>query len=200
MYFLFNNAPNVLYRGKICTTGRPIQHLDSSTTKPCCCNSCSMWFCIVLLKYTSSGGEHMLLLNRYLSFSIHSAFQNMQAAYTISSLARRTRCMWFPTRMSNLDSSDHRTLFHFEIVHFKWVLANRTWRRFWTMFTYGFLFGWWSFSCLVASADGTADCVYRQWFLEVFLSPFSNVNDRIMPMSDAVSSEGLKTTGIQQRS
>ncbi len=47
-----------------------------------------------------------------------------------------------------------------------------------------------------------ADCVYRQWFLflEVFLGPFSNVNDRIMPMSDAVSSEGPKTTGIQQRS
>ncbi len=38
------------------------------------------------------------------------------------------------------------------------------------------------------------DCVYRQWFLEVFLGPFSNVNDRIMPMRDAVSSEGLKTT------
>ncbi len=41
---------------------------------------------------------------------------------------------------------------------------------------------------------------YRQWFLEVFLGPFSNVNDRIMPMSDAVSSEGPKTTAIQQRS
>ncbi len=27
-----------------------------------------------------------------------------------------------------------------------------------------------------------------------------NVNDRVMPMSDAVSSEGPKTTGIQQRS
>ncbi len=51
----------------------------------------------------------------------------------------------------------------------------------------------------LASADGTVDCVYRQWFLEVFLGPFSNVNDRIMPMSDAVSSEGPKTTGIQQR-
>ncbi len=37
-------------------------------------------------------------------------------------------------------------------------------------------------------------------FLEVFLGPFSDVNDRIMPMSDAVSSEGPKTTGIQQRS
>ncbi len=52
----------------------------------------------------------------------------------------------------------------------------------------------------MASADGTAVCVYRQWFLEVFLGPFSNVNDRIMTMSDAVSSEGLKITGIQHRS
>ncbi len=67
-YFSFNDAPNVLFRSKIWTAGRPIQHLDSSTTKPCCCNSCSMWFCIVLLKYTrpslkwtSSGGQHMLL-------------------------------------------------------------------------------------------------------------------------------------------
>ncbi len=51
-YFLFNDVPNVLYRWKIWTAGRPIQHPDSSTMKPCCCNSCSMWFCIVLLKYT----------------------------------------------------------------------------------------------------------------------------------------------------
>ncbi len=48
--------------------------------------------------------------------------------------------------MSNLDSSDHRTLFHFETVHFKWALAHRTWRRLWIMFTYGFLFAWYSFS------------------------------------------------------
>ncbi len=52
----------------------------------------------------------------------------------------------------------------------------------------------------LASANSTADCVYCQWFLEVFLGPFSNVKDRIMPMSDAVSSEGPKTPGIQQRS
>ncbi len=43
-----------------------------------------------------------------------------------SSLARRTQRPWFPARMSNLDSSDHRTLFHFETVHFKWALAHRT--------------------------------------------------------------------------
>ncbi len=35
-----------------------------------------------------------------------------------SYLARRTQRLWFPTRMLNLDSSDHRTLFHFETVHF----------------------------------------------------------------------------------
>ncbi len=45
-YFLFNDAPNVLCKWKIWTAGKPIQHLDSSTTKPCCCNSCSMWFAL----------------------------------------------------------------------------------------------------------------------------------------------------------
>ncbi len=115
-----------------------------------------------------------------------------------SSLARRTQHLWFPTRMSNLDSSDHWTLFHFETVHFKWVLAHRTQQHFWTMFTYGFLFAWYRFSWYLQMARW--HCVYRQWFLEVFLGPFSNVNDRIMPMSDAVLSEGPKTTGIQQRS
>ncbi len=31
-YFSFNDAPNVLYRWKIWTAGRPIQHPDSSTS------------------------------------------------------------------------------------------------------------------------------------------------------------------------
>ncbi len=39
---------------------------------------------------------------------------------------------------------------------------------------------------------------HRGLFLEVFLVPFSNVNDIIMPMSDAVSSEVSKTIGIQK--
>ncbi len=51
-YFSFNDSPNVLYRWTIRTAGRTIQHPDSSTMNPCCCNGCSMWFCIVLLKYT----------------------------------------------------------------------------------------------------------------------------------------------------
>ncbi len=92
--------------------------------------------------------------------------------------------------MSHLDSFDYRTLVHFETVHFKWALSHRTWRRFWTMITYGFFF------CItevyLAFADGTVDCVYWQWFLNVFLSLFSNFNDRIMQMSDAVSSEGRR--------
>ncbi len=47
MYFSYNDAPNVLYRWKIWTAGRTIQHPDSSTMKPCCCISCSMWFWIL---------------------------------------------------------------------------------------------------------------------------------------------------------
>ncbi len=50
------------------------------------------------------------------------------------------------TRMSILDSPDHRTLFQFKKVNFKWALAHRTQRRFRAMFTYGFLFARWSFS------------------------------------------------------
>ncbi len=48
--------------------------------------------------------------------------------------------------MSILDSPDHRTLFQFKKVNFKWALAHRTKRRFRAMFTYGFLFARWSFS------------------------------------------------------
>ncbi len=44
-YFLFNNVQNFHYRWKIWTAGRPIQHPDSSTTKPCCCNSCVVLHC-----------------------------------------------------------------------------------------------------------------------------------------------------------
>ncbi len=46
---------------------------------------------------------------------------------------------------------------------------------------------------------GTVDCVYIQWFLEIF-GPFSFDNDTMMPMSDAVSSEGPKTRASQQMS
>ncbi len=42
-----------------------------------------------------------------------------------------------------------------------------------------------------------ADCVYRQWFLDLFLGPFSNVNDRIMQCRlrawrPRASNEGLR--------
>ncbi len=81
----------------------------------------------------------------------------------------------------------HNTLFHFETVHFNLALAHR-------MALLDYVHIWLPF-CMIelklASADGTADCVYRQWFLEVFLGPFGNFNDRTMPISDAVSSEAF---------
>ncbi len=173
-YISYNDVPNVLYRWKIWTAGRPIQHLDSSTTKPCCCNSCSMWFCIVRwntqgLTWNRRHLEGSICCSKtfiYLSaFIVPSKTCKLpipcalmhphtirdagfwterwwHAGRSPSSLARRTRHPWFPTKMSNLDSSDHRTLFHFETVNFKWALVHRTRRCFWTMFTYDFHFAW----------------------------------------------------------
>ncbi len=90
-YFLFNDAPNVLYRWKIWTVGRPIQHLDSSTMNECCCYSCSMWFCTEIHKALPEieviwRGAYVAL-NLYIPFSIPNAFQNMQAAYTVCTYA-----------------------------------------------------------------------------------------------------------------
>ncbi len=107
------------------------------------------------------GGDQFVALMRL--HGSPGAFQNMQAAHNICTYAPpyHQRCWllnwmlitrWkvsllfspedtafpdFATRMSNLDSSDHRTLFHFETVHFKWALPHRTRRCFWAMFKYG---------------------------------------------------------------
>ena len=41
------------------------------------------------------------------------------------------------------DPSDHRTVFHFVSVHFKWALVQRRRQCFWIMFTYGvYLYLW----------------------------------------------------------
>ncbi len=87
----------------------------------------------------------------------------MQAAHTICTYAPRyhqicwllnwtlithwkVSLLFSPEDTASVISNKNRTLFHFETVHFKWVLAHRTQRCFWTMFTYGFLFAWQSFS------------------------------------------------------
>ncbi len=144
-YFSFTDAPNVLYRWTIWTAGRPIQHPDSSTTKPCCCNSSAVCG-FALFCWNTRRLEESICCSKtfiYLSaFIVPSKTCKLPIPYALkqphtirdagfwterwwngvrspSSLARRTRRPWFPTRMSNLDSSDHRTLFHFETVHFK---------------------------------------------------------------------------------
>ncbi len=133
-YFSFNDAPNVCFMWKIWTAGRSVQHPDSATMKPSCCNSCSMWFCIVLLKYTRLEGS-ICCSNTFIylsAFIVPSKTCKLPIPYAImhpiyqrcwllnwslitrwkspSSLARRTRHPWFPIIMSNLDSSDHGTL------------------------------------------------------------------------------------------
>ncbi len=165
-YFSFNDAPNVLYRWKIWTAGQfstwtlllrshavviaavcgfalscwNTRHLEGSI----CCSKTFIYLSafIVPSKTCKLPIPYALLHPHTIRDAGFWTERWWHAGRSPSSLARRTRRPWFPTRMSNLDSSDHRTLFHFETVHFKWALAHRTRRRFWTMLTYGFLFPW----------------------------------------------------------
>ena len=72
-----------------------------SPSKPCCCDGCSMWLSIVLLKYAKlsrkemlSGWEHLLLLNLYVLFSIDGSFPDVSAAHTIDTNATPGHQRW----------------------------------------------------------------------------------------------------------
>ncbi len=65
-----------------------LKRLWLSTTKPYCFNSCSIWFCIVLLKFTSSGGEHMA---RRIVFT-DSGFWKYSWAHLVISMTES--CWW----------------------------------------------------------------------------------------------------------
>lgn len=111
------------------------QRLDSSIGRPCCCHECIL---ALLLKCERSslkkatGWGHMLL---YIPFST-DVFPEEKAANFIDINAlcqlwnqvlitswRQHPC--FSKGISNFDSSDHRTVFHFTSAHFKWALTQR---------------------------------------------------------------------------
>ena len=89
------------------------------------------------------------------------------------------------------DSSSLFPVFHFASDHFIWALVQRRLQCFYIMLTYGLLSAWQSFNL-----HGTVSCVHRQWFLEVFLSPCSDFQDRIVSVFNAELPEGLKVAGI----
>ncbi len=145
----------------------------------------------------------------YIPFSIHSAFQNMQAAQTVCTYAppyhqrcwllnwtlitRWTVSLFFSPEdtasvisnknQSNLDSSDHIALFH------KQSILNEPWPT-----GHDGASGPCShMASFLHDRASVGICRWHAglcllWFLKVFLGPFSNVNDRTIPMSDAVSS------------
>ncbi len=120
----------------------------------------------------------------------------LHAGRSPSSLARRTRRLWFPTGLSNLNSSDHRTLFHFSkqsILNEPWPTGHNGASGPWSLMA-SFLHDralvgicrWHGGLCLLRVVSGSIP------------GPNSNVNDRIMSMSDAASSEGPKTTSFHK--
>ncbi len=102
-YFSFNDAPNVLYRWKIWTAGRQIQHRTlllrshAVVIAAVCGFALSCWN-TQGLPWNRRHLEGSICCSKtfYIPFSIHSAFQNMQAAHTVCIYAPpyHQRC-WF---------------------------------------------------------------------------------------------------------
>ncbi len=69
-YFSFNDVLNILYRWKNWTAGRPIQHPDSSTMKPCHCNAAVCGF--TLSCWNTRRLEGSICCSK--TFIYHSAF------------------------------------------------------------------------------------------------------------------------------
>lgn len=61
-----------------------------------------------------------------------------QAGWSL--LFSKMQPLWFPNRISNFDSFDHKTVFHFTSARFKCTLAQKSQQCFRMVFTYGFLF------------------------------------------------------------
>ena len=101
MYFLFNDTPNVLYRWKIWTAARPTQYLPAF---------------IVPSKTCKLPTPYALMHPHTIRDAGFWTKRWWHAGRSPSSLARRTQHPWLPTRMSNFDSSNHKTLSHFEKV------------------------------------------------------------------------------------
>ncbi len=162
-----------------CSKTSPFQNLQAAHTvctyTPTCHQRCLLlnWMLITCWKVKSS---HLYLYSAFnnTNWSIEEEYWlETNTRRSLSSLAQRTQHPLFPTRMSHLDSSGHRTLFHLETIHFKWALAHRTRRRFWFMFTYGFLFAWKSFSWHLQMAQWivfTDSCFWKYSWAHLLMS------------------------------
>ncbi len=125
-YFLFNNAPNVLYMWKIWTAGRPIQHTDSSTIQ-----SHAVVIAAVCGFELSCWNRHHLEG----SISCSKTFIYL-SAFTVPSKTCKLPIPYalmhpIPSKMLAVELNAGNMLE---------ALAHRTLRRFWTMFTCGLIF------------------------------------------------------------
>ena len=75
------------------------------------------------------------------------------------------------------------TVFYTAWIHFKLTLAQRRQQCFWIMFTYG---------SISAFVGGKVNCVHRQWFQVVLLSPCSDFHDKTIFAFNPVLPEGRK--------
>ncbi len=147
VFISFNDLPNFLYRWKIWTAGqfstRTLLLLSHTVVIAAVCSFALFCWnrrhlegsmcCSKTFIYLSA---FIVPLNCLLNWTMTTRW-NVSLLFSVRDFQQE-----FWKSRSNLDSSDHRTLLHFETIHFKWAFFHRTRRRFWSMFTYGFLFAW----------------------------------------------------------
>ncbi len=162
----FNDAPNVPYGWKIWTAGTLLLRSHAVVVATVCGLHCPAEIHKAFPEiHIVWRGAYVALKSLYTPFSIHSAFLNMQADHTTCIYAPpyHQRCwllnwmlitrwkvslLFSPEHTASMISNKNVTfglawpVEHFETAHFKWVSAHSTQRRFWTMYTYGFLFAW----------------------------------------------------------
>lgn len=95
-------------------------------------------------KYTSPFLKHMSQWDQ-MFLCLHHLYLFSKVLWAAS-----TTCT--NTGKFHLDSSNNRTLSHSEIVHLKWVLAQRT-QHFCTIIKHGFIFAWLSFDIYLQMAQ-----------------------------------------------
>lgn len=147
--------------------------------KPCCCNRCRVLFSIILLKYSRPCLKTKLCLN---------GAYFLRPAYTWALITSRTVSL--AVSLENVVPMFPKKKFKFKFMwpqnssarclHFKQALVQRWLLHFWIVFIFTVASSLHNRALNFTSVDSTMSCGHRPWFLEVFLSKFTDYQMRIL--------------------
>lgn len=147
--------------------------------KPCCCNRCSLLFSIILLKYSRPRLKTKLCLNGvYFLRPVYSwaliTSRIVSLAVSLEDVAPMFPKKNFKFKFMWPQKSSARCL------HFKQALVQRGLQHFWIIFIFTVPSSLHNRALNFTSVDSTVSRGHRPWFLEVFLSKFTDYQKRML--------------------